>query len=76
MDESGRKLRKNQTKLKIQIHGNENPHQKPTIQRLNFHHSRAQVQDFFEIRLLLDKNLKIFEIFSKFCSQTQNFLHF
>ena len=76
MDESGRKLRKNQTKLKIQIHGNENPHQRPIIQRLNFHHSWAQVQDLFEIRLILDKNLKIFEIFSKFCSQTQNFLHF
>ena len=76
MDESGRKLQKNQTKLKIQIHGNENRHQRPVIQRLNFHHSRAQVQDLFKICLILDQNLKIFQIFSKLFSQTQNFLHF
>ena len=60
---------------KIQIHGNESPLQSLIIQRLNFHHFRAQVQYFFEI-LVLDKKFENFSNIFKLFSQTQNFLHF
>ena len=60
---------------KIQIHGNETPLQSLIIQRLNFHHFRAQVQYFFRNSRSRQKFVNFSNIFKLF-SQTQNFLNF